>query len=318
MDRNVRSKCRCSCVLQFTRRRAVCSALHRPTSQVIHRSGLLRIKCRSFLAAHYVHCLSDRNIKSAKHGPRLASNQANFTPVINGIIATRLETPDSMPGIKGREFTLANSAQGGEQCPKEGRDTKHGHLHSALCLSRLAPSHQLWRKRPGHLSGFHYTFGRGKLHSCQPLDRGLATCTEGPRLSLQHIYSTAATRSPPPTIRNWNERPRYLSRTDQSHILRGRDRIPRHHGVREGPARLYNRRPGRVAHHVFEEQPLSSIHLLSVNNSNDPSAGSPTETLLRLLLPLNDQVWSSFQQHQRLDKRTVAHRSEDLTKSFNR
>ena len=26
------------------------------------------------------------------------------------------------------------------------------------------------------------------------------------------------------------------------------------------------------------------------SNSNDPSAGSPTETLLRLLLPLNDQV----------------------------
>ena len=25
-------------------------------------------------------------------------------------------------------------------------------------------------------------------------------------------------------------------------------------------------------------------------NGNDPSAGSPTETLLRLLLPLNDQV----------------------------
>ncbi|CAN7945212.1 unnamed protein product [Ixodes hexagonus] len=30
-------------------------------------------------------------------------------------------------------------------------------------------------------------------------------------------------------------------------------------------------------------------------SGNDPSAGSPTETLLRLLLPLNDQVWSSFQ-----------------------
>ena len=29
---------------------------------------------------------------------------------------------------------------------------------------------------------------------------------------------------------------------------------------------------------------------------NDPSAGSPTETLLRLLLPLNDQVWTSFRQ----------------------
>ena len=28
---------------------------------------------------------------------------------------------------------------------------------------------------------------------------------------------------------------------------------------------------------------------------NDPSAGSPTETLLRLLLPLNDKVWSASQ-----------------------
>ena len=34
--RNVRSKCRCSCVLQFTFRRAVSCVLHRPTSQVIH------------------------------------------------------------------------------------------------------------------------------------------------------------------------------------------------------------------------------------------------------------------------------------------
>ena len=33
-----------------------------------------------------------------------------------------------------------------------------------------------------------------------------------------------------------------------------------------------------------------------LRNVNDPSAGSPTETLLRLLLPLNDQVWSAFQQ----------------------
>ena len=31
----------------------------------------------------------------------------------------------------------------------------------------------------------------------------------------------------------------------------------------------------------------------SVLFGNDPSAGSPTETLLRLLLPLNDQVWAS-------------------------
>ena len=31
----------------------------------------------------------------------------------------------------------------------------------------------------------------------------------------------------------------------------------------------------------------------TVTNCNDPSAGSPTETLLRLLLPLNAQVWES-------------------------
>ena len=34
--RNVRSKCRCSCVLQFTFRHAVGCVLHRPPSQVIH------------------------------------------------------------------------------------------------------------------------------------------------------------------------------------------------------------------------------------------------------------------------------------------
>ena len=31
-----------------------------------------------------------------------------------------------------------------------------------------------------------------------------------------------------------------------------------------------------------------------LEHGNDPSAGSPTETLLRLLLPLNDRVWLSF------------------------
>ena len=41
----------------------------------------------------------------------------------------------------------------------------------------------------------------------------------------------------------------------------------------------------------------TSVHSINPNESdwrisNDPSAGSPTETLLRLLLPLNDQVRS--------------------------
>ena len=34
--RNMRSKCRCSCVLQFTRHLGVSSVLHRPPSQMIH------------------------------------------------------------------------------------------------------------------------------------------------------------------------------------------------------------------------------------------------------------------------------------------
>ena len=33
--------------------------------------------------------------------------------------------------------------------------------------------------------------------------------------------------------------------------------------------------------------------------ANDPSAGSPTETLLRLLLPLNVKVYSTFHKHSR-------------------
>ena len=51
--------------------------------------------------------------------------------------------------------------------------------------------------------------------------------------------------------------------------------------------------------------------------SNDPSAGSPTETLLRLLLPLNGRVRSSSTAarlpHSRRGGGTHARRSEDLT-----
>ena len=62
---------------------------------------------------------------------------------------------------------------------------------------------------------------------------------------------------------------------------------------------------------------------------NDPSAGSPTETLLRLLLPLNDQVWTSFRLIEASPPPPIAgvngewnpvqdRQSEGLTKSFNR
>ncbi|RAN66234.1 hypothetical protein B5P40_32105, partial [Bacillus sp. SRB_8] len=50
---------------------------------------------------------------------------------------------------------------------------------------------------------------------------------------------------------------------------------------------------------------------------NDPSAGSPTETLLRLLLPLNDKVqWTS--RDVAGSEPPTSPRSEHFTGSFNR
>ena len=47
--------------------------------------------------------------------------------------------------------------------------------------------------------------------------------------------------------------------------------------------------------HGWEGRPSTrQLPRLSLTLCNDPSAGSPTETLLRLLLPLNDQVWTTF------------------------
>lgn len=43
-SRHLRSKRRCSCVLQFTRLHAVSCVLHRPTSRVIHHSRLIFIQ----------------------------------------------------------------------------------------------------------------------------------------------------------------------------------------------------------------------------------------------------------------------------------
>ena len=49
---------------------------------------------------------------------------------------------------------------------------------------------------------------------------------------------------------------------------------------------LTDRRRAARARRTFTTQ----VKMNKFNFGNDPSAGSPTETLLRLLLPLNDQV----------------------------
>ena len=55
---------------------------------------------------------------------------------------------------------------------------------------------------------------------------------------------------------------------------------------------------------------------LGTDRVNDPSAGSPTETLLRLLLPLNDQVCPTFQRSNSVARKES--QSEGFTKPFNR
>ena len=50
---------------------------------------------------------------------------------------------------------------------------------------------------------------------------------------------------------------------------------------------------------------------------NDPSAGSPTETLLRLLLPLNDKVWTASRRIT-AGEPAALRQSGGLTGSFNR
>jgi hypothetical protein len=55
---------------------------------------------------------------------------------------------------------------------------------------------------------------------------------------------------------------------------------------------------------------------------NDPSAGSPTDTLLRLLLPLNDKVQSTSPQENFKyllpERKRLKSSSKDFTGPFNR
>ena len=56
--------------------------------------------------------------------------------------------------------------------------------------------------------------------------------------------------------------------------------------------------PSPVACAVFPNNPATSFTGLVVDHTtNDPSAGSPTETLLRLILPLSDKVYETSRFH---------------------
>ena len=68
---------------------------------------------------------------------------------------------------------------------------------------------------------------------------------------------------------------------------------------------------------LFRVHLRKTIHSVGWIICNDPSAGSPTETLLRLLLPLNDKVWTASRSISDGEPSKLS-QSGGLTGSFNR
>ena len=174
----MRSKCRCSSVLQFTFRHAVCCVLHRPQSQVIHCTVLFSLIRHSFQS-----------------------------------------TPKTKP-----EYEITSH---------------HGR-------ARFKPM-------------------------CRP------SCLKA-ALSPRAVFG-----APHPHTGHRRAQDQRTGR--QCRTRRGRDR-----------RRAISQRTRTISRPGTRETHFS-IHpaLGRANLNNDPSAGSPTETLLRLLLPLDAQVWLTFQ-----------------------
>ena len=190
--RNMRSKCRCSCVLQFTFRRAVRCVLHRPPSQVIHCAAWsLRLRF-----------VRSRGENRSKSNNRRSTN------------STR----------EGEEQREARSREGGG-----GRSSS-----------------------------------------------GYGTRPTSPKTRSQGYRTSAlpARRQPP------------LERE-------GRRGPPRRQALPEGRRRQTLRRADASSRRAEARLARKSLADREGQTGNDPSAGSPTETLLRLLLPLNAQVRES-------------------------
>ena len=184
--RNVRSKCRCSCVLQFTFRRAVSCVLHRPSSQVIHCAVL-------YFQQH-----------------SLSQEQHCF------------------------KFHTSETSQQGEEPSKS----------------------QLQRRK---------LFDQFDI----PSDRSLGYWTSAPA----HRQRSGPLQAKPPLA---------VSPTTQARVA-----------ARQWGEREQSPQPPQKTEKFFW---IWSKWITPFSQtSNDPSAGSPTETLLRLLLPLNAQVWESSQ-----------------------
>ena len=107
---NMRSKCRCSCVLQFTFRRAVSCVLHRPLSQVIHCTVL------------FFQTLSAKEHKAVKLAFKNWSHPitgvGTVKPKKQAEVLTRLESPDAVkraPNLQPRP-PISKGRPGLRQC----------------------------------------------------------------------------------------------------------------------------------------------------------------------------------------------------------
>ena len=83
-------------------------------------------------------------------------------------------------------------------------------------------------------------------------------------------------------------------------------------GAQGGGAPLVGQQPTSETPHTVNKRWMGVEE-----TGNDPSAGSPTETLLRLLLPLNDKVWTASRGITAGEPAALP-QSGGLTGSFNR
>ena len=124
----MRSKCRCSCVLQFTFRRAVSCVLHRPPSQVIHCTVL----CFKHCSASAPRLQLINSCYSTSHhlgGPQSNSSIAKAFPwrrTLSGSHRTRrmLEPPASQGNrvSQGRTWCEREQADGPAPWTKKQKD----------------------------------------------------------------------------------------------------------------------------------------------------------------------------------------------------
>lgn len=134
-----------------------------------------------------------------------------------------------------------------------------------------------------------------------------------------HRQSAARPPSPPSTRRKGGGRVRTPNATRFTtphaprHDPRRLPESPSIPPAREGRNTLFSRSPAPPGTDQAGHGQPAKPGLV-----NDPSAGSPTETLLRLLLPLDSQVRPSSQRSARAVGRPRRGRSEGLTKPSNR